>query len=245
MQDNPQDNSLEPSLEKWASAPSDTELRPEIRRVVQAKLTSSLTPVRPLPSQNRLILVFLAVFTVCAVALIAIVNKAGFSSHDANSNGHDGGDSGSGRNSVRDHACVANGSRQPMGSSVFGCADALRSGPDRRNCVALSVAYIQHIRFGGLALRSFGTDNRHSVSRRFLAARAARYPVPIPWTRSNLNRVSRVPGAHTCSVPVYVSAGASSANLARRNGPSSDWARGIDRRIGTTSVQGALLRKFG
>lgn len=78
MQDNPQDNSLEPSLEKWASAPSDTELRPEIRRVVQAKLTSSLTPVRPLPSQDRLILVFLAVFTVCAVGLIAIVNKAGF-----------------------------------------------------------------------------------------------------------------------------------------------------------------------
>ncbi len=41
-------------------------------------LTSSLTPVKPIPSQSRLVLAFLAVFTVCAVGLTAIMNKAGF-----------------------------------------------------------------------------------------------------------------------------------------------------------------------
>ncbi len=78
MQDNPHDNSLERRLEKWASAPPDTQLSPEIRRKVQAMLTSSLTPVKPIPSQSRLVLTFLAVFTVCAVALMATLNKAGF-----------------------------------------------------------------------------------------------------------------------------------------------------------------------
>jgi hypothetical protein len=74
----PRDNSLERRLETWASAQPDTELSPEIRRKVQAMLRSSLTPVKPIPSQSRLVFVFLAVFTVCAVGLIAIMNKAGF-----------------------------------------------------------------------------------------------------------------------------------------------------------------------
>ena len=76
--DSPNYGSLERRLEKWASAPPDTGLRPEIRRNVPAELTSSLTPVKPLPSQGGLVLTFLAVFTVCAVGLIAILNKAGF-----------------------------------------------------------------------------------------------------------------------------------------------------------------------
>jgi len=76
--DNPQDHGLERRLEKWASAPPDTELSPETRRKVQAMLASSLTPVIPIPSQSRLVLTFVAVFTVCAVGLIAILNKAGF-----------------------------------------------------------------------------------------------------------------------------------------------------------------------
>ena len=78
MPDNPNDNSVERRLEKWASAPPDTQLRPEIRKNVQAMLTSSLTLVKPIPSQGRLVLTFLAVFIVCAVGLIAILNKAGF-----------------------------------------------------------------------------------------------------------------------------------------------------------------------
>jgi hypothetical protein len=76
--DNPHNESLELRLEKWASAPSNTELRPEIRKIVQAKLASSLAPVKPLPSLRRLVFGFLVVFAVCALGLIAIVNKAGF-----------------------------------------------------------------------------------------------------------------------------------------------------------------------
>ena len=41
-------------------------------------LASSLTPVKPIPSQSRLVFTFVAVFTVCAVGLIAILNKDGF-----------------------------------------------------------------------------------------------------------------------------------------------------------------------
>ncbi len=78
MPDNPQEHGLEGRLETWASAPPDTELSPETRRKVQAMLASSLTPVKPIPSQGRLVLTFLAIFTVCAVGLIAILNKAGF-----------------------------------------------------------------------------------------------------------------------------------------------------------------------
>lgn len=76
--DNPQDRDIEGRFEKWASAPSDTELRPETRRKLQTMFASSLTPVKPIPSQSRLVFKFLSVFTVCAVGLIAILNKAGF-----------------------------------------------------------------------------------------------------------------------------------------------------------------------
>lgn len=72
------DNDLERRLEKWASAPPDTQLSPEIRRNIQATLKSSLTPVRPIPSQDRLVLTFFAVFSLCTAGLIAILNKAGF-----------------------------------------------------------------------------------------------------------------------------------------------------------------------
>ena len=78
MPDNPHDDSLERRLETWASVPPDTQLTPEIRRKVQAALSSSLIPVKPLPSQGKLVFTFLAVFTVCAAGLIAILNKAGF-----------------------------------------------------------------------------------------------------------------------------------------------------------------------
>jgi len=41
-------------------------------------LVSSLNPVSPLPSQGRLALGFFAVFAVCSLALIAMMDKAGF-----------------------------------------------------------------------------------------------------------------------------------------------------------------------
>jgi hypothetical protein len=78
MQDNPRDAHLERKLETWAASQSDAELRPEIQRKVRGLLMSSLTPVKPLPSQNKLALAFLAVFAACAVGLIAVVDKAGF-----------------------------------------------------------------------------------------------------------------------------------------------------------------------
>ena len=78
MQNNPRDGDLERQLETWGASQSDAELSPEIRRKVQGILTSSLTPVKPLPSQSRLLLEFLSVFVVCTVGLIAIMDKAGF-----------------------------------------------------------------------------------------------------------------------------------------------------------------------
>jgi len=78
MQDSPQDAAFERQLETWGASQSDAELSPEIRRKVQGILTSSLTPVKPLPSQSRLTLAFLAVFVACTVGLIAIMDKAGF-----------------------------------------------------------------------------------------------------------------------------------------------------------------------
>lgn len=78
MQDNPRDSDLERKLEQWAASESKAELRPEIQRKVRALLTSSLTPVKPLPSHSRLVLAFLAAFALCGVGLIAVMDKAGF-----------------------------------------------------------------------------------------------------------------------------------------------------------------------
>jgi hypothetical protein len=78
MQDSPQDAAFERQLETWGASQSDAELSPEIRRKVLGILTSSLTPVKPIPSQSSLTLAFLAVFVACTVGLIAIMDKTGF-----------------------------------------------------------------------------------------------------------------------------------------------------------------------
>ena len=78
MHDNPRDPELERQLETWGASQADAELSPEMRRKVQGILTSSLTAVKPLPSQSRLVLVFLAVFAASAAGLIAVMDKAGF-----------------------------------------------------------------------------------------------------------------------------------------------------------------------
>ncbi len=78
MQDNPRDAELERRLETWAASQSDAELHPEVQRKVTGLLASSLTPVKPLPSQSRLVLAFLVVFAACAAGLIAVMDKAGF-----------------------------------------------------------------------------------------------------------------------------------------------------------------------
>ncbi|HSR06018.1 MAG TPA: NrsF family protein [Bryobacteraceae bacterium] len=78
MQTNPRDADLDRQLETWGASQADVELSPEIRRKVQGILTSSLTPVKPLPSQSRLLFGFVSVFVVGAVGLIALMDKAGF-----------------------------------------------------------------------------------------------------------------------------------------------------------------------
>ena len=83
MHDNPRDVELERRLETWAASQSGAELhpeieRPEIQRKISGLLASSLTPVKPLPSQSRLVLAFLVVFAACAAGLIAVMDKAGF-----------------------------------------------------------------------------------------------------------------------------------------------------------------------
>jgi hypothetical protein len=65
-------------MEAWANAHSDVELSPEIQRQIQGKLTASLSPVNPLPSQGWLVLSFIAIFAVCSALLIGVLGKAGF-----------------------------------------------------------------------------------------------------------------------------------------------------------------------
>jgi hypothetical protein len=78
MPDNPLGAELERQLETWAASQPDAELSEEIQRNVQAMLKSSLTPVKPLPSQSRLILTFLVVFAACTAGVTAIMDKTGF-----------------------------------------------------------------------------------------------------------------------------------------------------------------------
>jgi hypothetical protein len=78
MQDNPRDADLERKLETWAASQSDTQLRPEIQRKLRSLLLSSLTPVKPLPTQSRLVLALLAVFAACSAGLIAVIDSSGF-----------------------------------------------------------------------------------------------------------------------------------------------------------------------
>lgn len=78
MQDNPRGADLDRRLEAWAASRTGGDLSPDDRKRIQHMLISSLNPVRPLPSPVRLASVFFGVFAVCSLALIAIMDKAGF-----------------------------------------------------------------------------------------------------------------------------------------------------------------------
>jgi hypothetical protein len=78
MQDNSRGEDLERRLETWAASHPDGELSPDAQKSVQDLLTASLNPVSPLPSQGRLALMFFAVFAVGSLALMAMMDKAGF-----------------------------------------------------------------------------------------------------------------------------------------------------------------------
>ena len=57
---------------------SSVEFSPETAKRIDELLLPSLAPVRPLPSRNKLVLRFLAVFVVGALGLTGIMDKAGF-----------------------------------------------------------------------------------------------------------------------------------------------------------------------
>ena len=78
MQDNSRGEDLERRLETWAASHPGGELSPDAKKSVQDMLAASLNPVSPLPSQGRLALMFLAVFAVFSLALMAMMDKAGF-----------------------------------------------------------------------------------------------------------------------------------------------------------------------
>jgi hypothetical protein len=78
MPTNPRDAELDRKLEAWGASRFQAEPSAEIRRNIQGTLASSLTPVKPLASQPRLVFEFLAVLTACAIGLIAIMDIAGF-----------------------------------------------------------------------------------------------------------------------------------------------------------------------
>lgn len=77
MQDNPNDPDVERELEKWADSQSRAEVSAELQHKMLGLLTQSLTPVTPIPSQGVLVLQFLGVFVLSAVAMVAIVNRTG------------------------------------------------------------------------------------------------------------------------------------------------------------------------
>ncbi len=72
------ESDLDGRLEKWAARQSLDELSQETARRIDDLLIPSLAPVRPLPSRNKLVLRFIAVFAVGALALMGLMDKAGF-----------------------------------------------------------------------------------------------------------------------------------------------------------------------
>jgi Negative regulator of sigma F len=68
---------FERRLEEWAVS-EQAEFRLEVQGRLRDMLTASLAPVKPLPSQGRLVGSFLLMFAACAAGLMAILDKSGF-----------------------------------------------------------------------------------------------------------------------------------------------------------------------
>ena len=75
--DKPVDLELDRRLDSWAQSKGDAELSPEMQKTIVAVLSQSLEPVKPLPSDGRLILTFLGVFVACVVAIVPITGWIG------------------------------------------------------------------------------------------------------------------------------------------------------------------------
>jgi hypothetical protein len=78
MQDNSRDADIDRRMETWADSQSGTGLSAELRRRIQRELAPSLTPVKPVPSESRLVLAFLTAFAAACAGLIAMMSKVGF-----------------------------------------------------------------------------------------------------------------------------------------------------------------------
>jgi hypothetical protein len=72
MQDRSEE--LELKLEEWAVS-EQVELRPEMHGKLRGMLTA---PVKPVPSQGRLVGLFLLTFAACTAGLMAMLGKSGF-----------------------------------------------------------------------------------------------------------------------------------------------------------------------
>ena len=75
--DKPVDPELDRRLESWAQSKGDAELSPEMQKTIVGVLNQSLEPVKPLPSDGRLILTFLGVFVAGVVAIVPITGWMG------------------------------------------------------------------------------------------------------------------------------------------------------------------------
>ena len=76
MADHDVNSDLEGRLNAWAGD-QRVEPRGELRQKLIEELITSLTPVKPLPSNGMLAVQFLFTFAVCAAGLITILGKAG------------------------------------------------------------------------------------------------------------------------------------------------------------------------
>lgn len=77
MQENRRDSEIDGKLDRWAASRPAAEFSSDLQRKVRDKLAASLTPVKPIPNESRLVLRFVAVFVVGAAGLAAMLSKAG------------------------------------------------------------------------------------------------------------------------------------------------------------------------
>ena len=236
MQDNSRGEDLERRLETWAASHPGGELSPDAKKSVQDMLAASLNPVSPLPSQGRLALMFLAVFAVFSLALMAMMDKAGF-------------------HLMTGIEMASMAAILICGGVLFSLALAERMIPGsrprlsislllalagfgvaRRNRPSVSMESFRRICSGGMAVRGDGSDGRHPKCCGLLVTRAARRFVCRRRPGSSAQRLGSGSGPDGSSVPVHVSTSASSTGLACCNGVNSDRAGNAHWTVATASL---------
>lgn len=77
MQNDSRDPDLERELNTWAASQPEAAVSPELQHTLQNTLKPSLTPVKAVPSQGRLIFFFLLIFVAGAAGLTTVMDKTG------------------------------------------------------------------------------------------------------------------------------------------------------------------------